>query len=175
MQKSIVDNDPLLFPADVLRAWKAQAESLALAQVGKTAREIPGTCVETPPARLRIELPEPVNPIAHRSYGGTHVTAWRFRLRLISLAQPLDIVELRVMEKGVGEWVIGEMFQEPHSRPLALPISVERATEFWIDASSPQTWDVKPTSPGRITLWIRDHTQAKGEAHIHVVENPPMR
>lgn len=171
----LIDNDPSRYTIEILGQWKAETETAALAQVGKTATSILSTHIGRPLGRLQIELPEPVNPIGSRSFGGTHLTAWRFKLRLISQGQPLDIIELQLVEDGVGEWAIREMFREADTRPVIFPISVERATEFWIDAESPQAWDKKPTSLGRITLRLRDHTQTPGEMHEHVVENPPLR
>jgi hypothetical protein len=170
----LVDNDPLRYPADLLREWKAKTEETALSQVGKTASPVSSSHAGRPPGQIGIELPEPVNPIGHWSFGGRYITAWRFRVRLISKGQPLDIIELGLTEEGVGEWIIQEMFREG-GRPVSLPISVERVTEFWIDARSPLISDKKSTSVGQITLRFRDHTQPPDGAHEHVVEKPPIK
>lgn len=164
----LVDNDPLRYPAELLREWRDKAEEATHSQVGKTARPVAAR-------RLRIELPPRVNPVGHRSSAGNYVSGWRFKVRLVAEAQPLDIVELGLTEEGVGEWIIEEVFREGDPRPVIFPIPVERATEFWIGAISPRSSDTKPTSVGRITLRFRDHTQPPGEAHQHVIELPPMR
>ena len=171
----LVDNDTLRYPPGLLHDWKAKAEEVALSEVGKTASRIPATRAGNPPRRLRIELPEPVNPIGYRSSGGRYVSGWRFKVRLIAEGQPLDIVELEVTEEGVGAWTLDEVFRQTDGRGVGFPIPVERSTEFWIGASSPRAFDSKPTSVGRITLRFRDHTQRPGEVHEYVVENPPMR
>ncbi len=64
-----------------------------------------------------------------------------------------------------------EVFHED-GRRMILPISVERAAVFWIDAESPQVG--KAASVGRITIKMRDHTQAPGEEHELTIDNPPM-
>ena len=171
----LVDNDPARYPAHLLHEWKVEAERAALAEVGKTASRISDTQAGRPLGRLRIELPEPVNPIGHQSSGGSYVSGWRFKVRLIAEGQPLDIVELVVTEEGVGTWTIGEVFREADGRRVPFPIPVDRSTEFWIDARSPRAFDTKPTSVGPITLRFRDHTQHPGEAHEYVIPQPPVR
>jgi hypothetical protein len=144
----LVDNDPARYPARLLREWKSKAEEAALSKIGKTASRIPDTQAEHPPGRLRIELPEPVNPVGYRSSSECYVSGWRFKVRLIAEGQPLDVIELGVTEEGVGTWTIDEVFRETDGRKVPLPIPVERSTEFWIGASSPQAFDTKPTSVG---------------------------
>lgn len=164
----LVDNDPSRFTAAVLREWKARAEALARSRVGKTAGS-------TTTRALRIELPQPVNPIGHHGSGAGYRRGWRFRVRLIAEGQPLDIIELELTEEGVGPWTIQEVFREAHPERVDFPISVERATEFWIDARSPRVSATKPEGVGRLTLRFRDHTQREGEAHEYVVADPPLR
>lgn len=171
----LVDNDPLRYSADLLREWKSKAEDAAFSEIGKTANRISNTQAERPPGRLRIELPEPVNLIGYWSSGGSYVSGWRFKVRLIAEGQPLDIIELGVMEERVGAWTIVEVFRETDGRQVPFPISVERSTEFWIDARSTRAFDTEPTSVGPITLWFRDHTQRSGDAHEYVIPRPPMR
>lgn len=170
----LVDNDPLRYAAHLLREWKSKAEEATLSEIGKTASRIPDTQAERPPGRLRIELPEPVNPIGHRSASGSYVSGWRFKVRLIAEGQALDIIELGVMEEGVGAWTIVEVFRED-GRKVRYPIPVERSTEFWIDARSPRAFNTEPASVGPITLRFRDHTQRSGDAHEYVIPQPPMR
>jgi hypothetical protein len=163
----LVDSDVERYTSDVLRTWKAKAEAMADAQVGKTAKPLPAL-------GLRIELPEPVNPVGGQS-GGHFVRGWRFKVRLIAEGQPLDILEVGVTEEGVGAWQINEVFWGSGAPGgVAFPIPVERSTEFWIDATSPQAFDTKPVSVGPITLIFRDHTQRSGEAHQHVIQKPPI-
>jgi len=163
----LVDNDEQRFPADLLRDWKSRAEDGALSSVGKA------TALAA--AALLIELPEPVNPIGYRSAGGWVTTTWRFKIRLIARSFPLDILGLRLEEAGVGAWQIEEVFREPDSRRLTFPIAVERAVEFWIGAASRQVGNQRRASVGKITLHVRDHTQAPGEGHEFVIDNPPLR
>lgn len=171
----LVDNDPLRYSAHLLREWKSKAEEAALSKIGKTASRIPGTKVQHPPGRLRIELPEPVNPIGYWSFGGSFVGEWRFKVRLIAEGEALNINEdgLGLTEEGVGAWTIVEVFRD--GRQVPFPISVERSTEFWIAARSPQVFDAEPASVAPITLWFRDHTQHSGDAHEYVIPQPPMR
>lgn len=171
----LVDNDPLRYPAHLLREWKSKAEEATLSEIGKTASRISDTQAERSTGRLRIELPEPMNPIGCLSSGGSYVSGWRFKVRLIAEDQPLDIIELGVTEEGVGTWTINEVFREADGRKVPFPIPVERATEFWIDARSPQAFDTEPTLVGPITLLFRDHTQRSGDAHKHVIPQPPIR
>ncbi|CBE69945.1 MAG: HNH endonuclease [Candidatus Methylomirabilis oxygeniifera] len=171
----LVDNDFFRYSADLLREWKSKAEEAAFSEIGKTANRISDTQAERFPGRLRIELPEPVNPIGYWSSGGSYVSGWRFKVRLIAEGQPLDIIELGVTEEGVGTWTINEIFREADGRKAPFPIPVERSTEFWIDVRSPQAFDAKPASVGPITLWFRDHTQRSGNSHKHVIPQPPMR
>ena len=171
----LVDNDPLRSLAHLLRGWKAKAEEAALSEVGKTASRIPDAQAARPAGRLRIELPDPVNPTGYRSSGGSYVSGWRFKVRLIAEGQPLDIIELGVTEEGVGMRTINEVFREADGRGAPFPIPVERSTEFWIDALSPRAFDTKPTSVGPITLRFRDHTQRPGEAHEYMIPQRSMR
>src|SRR5262249_14891278 len=122
-----------------------------------------------------IELPHPVNPLGHQGSGAGYVSGWRFKVRLIAEGRPLDIVELGVKEEGVGPWTVQEMFREGLAGQVNLPIPVERAAEFWIDARSPRVSAAKPAAVGRLTIWFRDHTQRSGEAHEYTVEKPPLR
>ncbi len=163
----LVDDDELRFTVEVLRDWKARAEAAASSGIGKpTGWSSPS---------LHIELPEPVNPIGHRSAGGWFTTAWRFKVRLIARGAPLDVIEFRVLEAGVGDWKINEVFREPDSRQLAFPMPVERAVEFWVDAASPCVQNARARSVDKITLRVRDHTQPQDQAHELVIENPPIR
>lgn len=171
----LVDNDPLRYTAHLLCEWKSKAEEATLSEIGKTASRIPDTQTERSTGRLRIELPEPVNPIGYLSFGGSYVSGWRFKVRLIAEGQPLDIIELGVTEEGVGTWTINEVFREADGRKVPFPIPVERSTEFWIDARSPRAFDTKPTSVEPITLRFRDHTQCSGDAHEYVIPQPPIR
>src|SRR5574337_850887 len=79
----LVDNDPLRYSADLLRKWKSKAEDAAFSEIGKTANRTSDTQAKRPHGRLRIELPEPVNPIGYWSSGGSYVSEWRFKVRLI--------------------------------------------------------------------------------------------
>lgn len=171
----LVDNDSFRHPAHLLREWKSKAEEAAFSEIGKTANRISDTQAERSLGRLRIELPEPVNPIGYWSSGGSYVSEWRFKIRLIAEGQPLNIVELGVMEEGVGAWTIVEVFREADGRQVAFPIPVERSTEFWIDARSPRAFKTEPASVRPITLWFRDHTQRSGDAHEYVITVPPIR
>ncbi len=171
----LVDNDPLRYSVGLLQEWKAKAEEAALSEIGKTALAIGGSPPARAPRGLRIELPPPVNPLGNRSSAAGYVLGWRFKVRLIAEGQALDILELGVSEDEVGDWSIEEVFRQEDGRPTGFPIPVERATEFWIAAYSPRTFATKPTSVGRLTLRFRDHTQPAGEAHEHVVDEPPIR
>lgn len=73
----LVDNDPLRYPAELLREWRDKAEEATHSEVGKTARPVPAR-------RLRIELPPRVNPVGHRSSAGNYVSGWRFKVRLVA-------------------------------------------------------------------------------------------
>lgn len=86
---------------------------------------------------------------------------------------PLDIVELGLTEEGVGEWTIVERFREGRPGQVQFPIQPRPSTEFWIRAQSPHVFNTKPTSVGRVRLWVRDHTQREGERHEYEVEPPP--
>jgi len=164
----LVDSDPQRYSADLLGGWKARAEEAAHSQVGKTAAPPTAT-----PGRLRVELPKPVNPVGHQSAGGTYVSTWSVKVRLVAEGQPLDIVDCGLTEDGVGDWIIDEVFWEKNGRPVGSPIPVERSTEFWIRARSPKTFNTKPVSVGRLTIRFRDHTQPLGRWHEYVVEEPP--
>jgi len=87
---------------------------------------------------------------------------------------PLDIVDIRVTEDGVGDWKIDHIVNESERKNIVLPISVARAAEFWIFAASPQALNAKVTSIGPITLRFRDHKQVEGEAHQYRIEEPPI-
>jgi hypothetical protein len=162
-----VDDDEQRYSAELLRAWKLIAEDAAFSGIGK-ANGLAATS-------LQIELPEPVNPISYRSAGGSFTSTWRFKIRLIARGLPLNILQLRLSEAGVGDWQIEEVFRESDGRPLIFPIAVERAVEFWISAASPQNDSVRRSSVGKVTVHIRDHTQASGEGHELVIDNPPIR
>ena len=164
----LIDNDPQRYPGDLVREWKARAEKAARSQVGKTAAQPTATA-----GRLRVELPEPVNPVGHQSAGGTYVSTWSVKVRLVAEGQPLDFVELGLTEDGVGDWIIDEVFFEKNGRKVDSPIPIERSTEFWIRARSPKTFNIRPASVGRLTFRFRDHTQLPGRWHEYVVEEPP--
>lgn len=163
----LVDNDPIRFPLTLLREWKAGAEREALSWIGKSAG---------PPmasSGLRFELPTPVNPVGHMSAGGIFTSTWNVRVRLIAQGPALDVLEIGLMEEGVGHWVIDEVFRETDRRPVAFPIPVHRSTEFWIRARSPVSSNSR-TRVGRITFRVRDHTQDAAECHAYIVDEPPQ-
>jgi hypothetical protein len=162
----LVDNDAARFTVETVRGWKDEAERRAFVSIGKTATSHPAPS-------LRIELPTPVNRVGHRS-GGHFTSGWRVKVRLIAEGQPLNIVELGVNEGEVGPWAVNEVFWD-NGRGVLFPIVVERSTDFWIDASSPQSFETKPTSVGPIMLRFRDHTQKEGEWHELRIDHPAMQ
>lgn len=126
-------------------------------------------------ARLRIELPERINPPGYIS-GAAFVPGWNVRVRLIADGdvQPLDIVEVGLTEDGVGPWTIDELFLQARGERLDLPIRLNPSAEFWLRARSPMAFAAKPIPVGRLTLWFRDHTQKPGERHEYQREYPPI-
>jgi hypothetical protein len=169
----LVDNDPARYTVDLLRAWKLVAEDLARARVGKTAGA--GGAAGVPLARLRIQLPERINAVGYIG-GASFVPAWNVKVRLIADGdvQPLDIVELGLTEDGVGDWTIDEVFLQTKGELLGLPIRLNPSAEFWLRSRSPASFEAKPTSVGRLTLWFQDHTQGEGQRHEYVVDRLPM-
>ena len=124
--------------------------------------------------RLRIELPKPVNGIGYQG-GAAFYPLWSVKIRLIAEGdRPLDIVELGVTEDGVGEWAIDEKVREGGAGRVSFPIRPRPSEEFWIRARSPLSFETKPTSFGRMTLWCRDHTQREEERHQYIVDRPPV-
>ncbi len=111
---------------------------------------------------IRLELPTPINRIGRRGGPGGQTPGWGLKLRLItSIGNPVDVVELKVHEDGVGNWQISEIFgTDSAATPITLPIRVDGAVEFNLRAWSPRTFQALPVNTGRLTLMIRDHTQA---------------
>ena len=160
-----VDNDLTRYTEAALREWKAKAEAAAYALVGKASSSVVST-------GLRIELPD-LNPVGHQSVGGAVHALWSLKVRLsLKGDQVLSIVKQSVVEDGVGEWPIVEIFAEHTGRSMPRPIRVDPAVEFWIRARSPVTLTSKPTAVGRMTFRFQDHT---GEVHEHHVDEPPVR
>lgn len=159
----MIDNDARYSPT-VIREWKAAAEARADREVTQGAH--------TRPTGLRIELPKPVNPIGYMSAGSYSVSMWRFKVRLIAQGEkPLDVLEVGLRERDVGEWMIDEVFWPGNGQATGFPIRVAPSTEFCIAATSPKPSDTKPARVGRLTLWFRDHTQLEGEAHELTIDN----
>jgi hypothetical protein len=167
----LVDSDPARFTVQVLRELKVIAEDQARSRIGKTA----GETMRVPLARLRIQLPGRINPVGYIS-AAAFVPAWNVRVRLVADGdvQPLDIVELGLTEDGVGAWTIDEVFLQARGERLDFPIRLNPSAEFWLRSRSPRSFETKPTSVGRLTLWFRDHTQGEGQRHEYAVDRPPM-
>jgi hypothetical protein len=160
-----IDDDPVHYTIELLRAWKAVAEAHARERMGKTAS------TEPPVGKVRVQLPNPINPVGSMSVGGAVTPFWSVRVRLINDGgRPLDIVELGVSEDGV-EWIIDEVFREGKGGRVGFPIRLDPAAEFWLRARSPVTGPSKPASLGPLTVWCEGHT---GWRHEHVVEKPEM-
>jgi len=85
----------------------------------------------------------------------------------ITTDEPLDVVELSVVEDGLGAWKL-EGITTPDGRWLHLPLRIANAAEVWVRNTSPVTYANKRSLPefGRFTLRIRDHTQKPGDFHV---------
>lgn len=164
----LVDDDPTRFPSNRLRAWKVEAEYRTRESVGRTAGGHRGW------PRVEIELPQPINPVGYMG-GAAFYPEWRVRIRLITEGdRPVDVVELGVIEDGVGAWPIDEMFREGAGVRVNFPVRLQPSEEFVIRARSPQAFATKPTSFRRLTIWCRDHTQGEGERHEFAIDQPPV-
>lgn len=124
--------------------------------------------------RLTIELPEPVNPPGAISFGAFSPW-WSLRVRFIVRdGEPVSIVELGVIEEGVGAWVLDELFREGRGR-VVLPLRVAGAEEVWIRARSPRSFAATPAHIGKVVLRVRDQTQGQDERHTVVLtEGQPI-
>jgi hypothetical protein len=135
----------------VLQKW------LQAAWARITARNAPA-----PPPRLVVELPQPVNPLGGISSGEVVTPWWSFRVRfLVREGPPMSIVDLAVVEDGVGPWAVEELFRE-RGGAVVLPLGVAGADEIWLRARSPRS-SARPVQTGRVVLRVRDHTQSPGE------------
>lgn len=116
--------------------------------------------------RLTFELPNPINPIGRKSAGGGHTPSWSVKLRFIRHGQdPVTILELEVVEEGVGNWTIDELFYES-GPPVHFPIRIEDASEFWMRARSPHTSGNLPIEVRRLSLRVRDQYQSPGRFYV---------
>lgn len=111
--------------------------------------------------RLKIELPEPVNPPGHR--GPPYTPAWNVKIRLTATASTLAVVDVRLEEEGIGEWRREELSHDGVA--VSLPLQVTSATEFWFRASSPRTFERGPVQLGKLTIRVRDHFQPTCDSH----------
>jgi hypothetical protein len=132
---------------------------------------------KTPPPqtpRLTIELPKPVNPPGAISFGAFSPW-WSFRVRFIVRdGEPVSIVELSVIEEGVGAWSLDELFRESRGR-VVLPLRVAGADDVWIRARSPRSFAARPAHIGKVVLRVRDQTQGQDEHHTVVLtEGQPI-
>ena len=143
----------------------------------RRSRKANPTPAAVPPrlARLRIQLPDVLNTVGY--IGGAAFTPalnWRVRLIADGDVQPLDVVELGLTEDGVGPWTVDALLLPSARERLDVPIRLNPSSEFWLRARSPCSFEAKPTSVGRLTLWFRDHTQGEGERYEYVVDRPRM-
>jgi hypothetical protein len=111
--------------------------------------------------RLKIELPQPVNPPGHR--GPPYTPAWNVSVRLIATQLPLSVVSIRLEEERVGGWPLEELSQGGVAVPF--PLHVPDAVQFWMRAHSPRTFEGGPVRLGTLTLRVRDHLQPACDAH----------
>jgi hypothetical protein len=111
--------------------------------------------------RLKVELVEPVNPPGHR--GPPYTPAWNVELRLTATAGRLSVVDVRLEEEGVGEWLPEEL--SCGGVALRLPLDVTGAVQFWFRARSPRTFEGGPVRLGKLTLQVRDHLQPACDSH----------
>jgi len=119
-----------------------------------------------------LSFPKPVNAVGYQG-GAAFYPQWSVRIRLIAEGdRPVDVVELGVIEDGVGEWPIDEKYRMGPRTQVPFPIRLQPSEEFWIRARSPQAFPTKPTSFGRLTVWCRDHTQSEGERHELAIDQP---
>ena len=111
--------------------------------------------------RLKIELPEPVNPPGHR--GPPYTPALNVNVRLTATASPLAVVDVRLEEEGVGTWVREELSHDGVA--VTLPVQVTGAVQFWFRACSQRTFEGGPVQLGKLTLRARDHLQPGCDSH----------
>lgn len=116
-------------------------------------------------AALRVELPPPINRIGGMSAGAAYTPSWNVRVRIIA-QEPVDVVEVHVVEEGVGPWRLDEMTGQD-GRRLNLPLRVANAVDVWLRHTSPVGYPKKRSHEeyGRLTLRFRDHTQEPNQFH----------
>lgn len=115
--------------------------------------------------RIRAELPPPINRIGGASAGGAYTPSWNVRVRIIA-QEPVDVLEINVVEEGVGPWRVDELSGQD-GRRLGLPLRIANAADIWLRSTSPASYPRKRSEEeyGRLTLRFRDHTQGPGQFH----------
>ncbi len=124
---------------------------------------------------LKLEIPSPVNRMGRISRGGVQTPWWNVKLRFIAQRKPRDILELHIDEEGVGRWHVDEVYREDTGKPVSWPIQINMADEVWVRARSPQSYHALPIEVGKLTLKVRDHTQAEGRLRSMALTRSPTR
>ena len=117
--------------------------------------------------RLALELPEPVNQIGRYGTGVGFTPSWSLKIRFINRGKdPIEILDLRIIEENLGSWTIEEVFLEATGRRVQFPLRIQGAFECWIRAISPRNFQALPFEVSRLSLRVRDHTQRQGRFSV---------